>query len=173
MKRLLIATSVLLLVVAGSCRASSCEAEPTAFPSTPLVATPSVTVTSEVPPLEAPPAEVPLPITVVPGEPPDAALEPVTGEVPAEILEAILAEVAEQTGAQPEQVEFVRAEQAIWNDGSLGCPQPGVVYTQAPVTGYWVVLQFNGETFDFRVNERGIFTRCDGPTLPGREAPAG
>ena len=40
----------------------------------------------------------------------------------------------------------VRAVDAVtWSDGALGCPQPGLAYTQALVPGYRVVLA-TGET---------------------------
>jgi hypothetical protein len=35
----------------------------------------------------------------------------------------------------------VQAEAVTWPDGALGCPEPGIVYTQALVPGYWVVVE--------------------------------
>ena len=35
-------------------------------------------------------------------------------------------------------------------DGSLGCPQPGIAYTQMVVDGWQIVAQANGQTFDYR-----------------------
>jgi hypothetical protein len=58
-----------------------------------------------------------------------------------------------------EQLVIVRAESVVWNDGSLGCPEPGMDYTQAPVKGYWVVINAAGQTYDFRVGRGGNF-RC-------------
>jgi hypothetical protein len=29
----------------------------------------------------------------------------------------------------------------VWNDGSLGCPEPGMMYTQALVNGYWLIIE--------------------------------
>jgi len=50
----------------------------------------------------------------------------VKGEVPQAILEAILKEVAALERAGPDQVAIERAESVVWNDGSLGCPEPGM-----------------------------------------------
>ena len=46
----------------------------------------------------------------------------VKGEVP----QAILKEVAALERAGPDQVAIERAESVVWNDGSLGCPEPGM-----------------------------------------------
>ena len=48
-----------------------------------------------------------------------------------------------------------------WPDGSLGCPQPGQVYTQALVDGYHVVLDADGDELDYRVGSGGSFNLCE------------
>jgi hypothetical protein len=97
----------------------------------------------------------------VPGDMP-----PVTGEVPEDVLSPIIADVAKRTGAEPAEIEMLRSQSITWNDGSLGCPKPGMVYTQALVDGYWVVLSYQGQEFDYRVNERGAFFLCEQLTPP-------
>jgi hypothetical protein len=104
----------------------------------------------------------------VPGD-----LPPVTGETPEDVLSPIIADVAERTGAEPAEIEVLRSQSITWNDGSLSCPKPGMVYTQALVEGYWVVLSYQGQEFDYRVNERGVFFLCEKPTLPGLGVPGG
>lgn len=37
-----------------------------------------------------------------------------------------------------------------WPDGSWGCPQPGMVYTQALVAGARVVVSVKGTSYDYR-----------------------
>ena len=49
-----------------------------------------------------------------------------------------------------------------WNDGALGCPQPGGVYTQALVEGFQVVLEVDGEEFDYRVGRGTDVHLCEG-----------
>jgi hypothetical protein len=98
---------------------------------------------------------------------------PVTGEAPEDVLNPIIEDVAERTGAEPAEIAVVRSQSITWNDGALGCPQPGMVYTQALVDGYWVVLSYQGQEFDYRVNDRGGFFLCEKPTLPGIGLPGG
>jgi hypothetical protein len=104
--------------------------------------------------------------------PPTEPVTPVTGEVPTGILNAILQDLAERTDTTPEQISVVRAQAVVWNDGSLGCPQPGVMYTQALVDGYWVELEVDGQTFDYRAARTGYFVLCENGRPP-RTPPGG
>jgi len=94
-----------------------------------------------------------------PPDMPVATPTPVTA-VPLAILEAVTAEAARLSGVPAEQIAIVRADAAVWPDGSLGCPQPDEMYTQALVNGYWVVLQAGGQEYDFRVGNNGILKLC-------------
>ena len=67
------------------------------------------------------------------------------GQVPQTILESILKEAAALAKVSHEQLVIVRAQSVVWNDGSLGCPEPGMMYTQALVNGYWVVIEAAGQ----------------------------
>lgn len=87
---------------------------------------------------------------------------PVTGEVPAEILAKATADLARRTSLDPATFTVVRSEQAMWPDGSLGCPIPGQVYIQVLTPGYWIVLQANGKTYDYRATQTGAVQLCEG-----------
>jgi len=81
-------------------------------------------------------------------------------DVPQGIVDSILSETARLAKVRREQLVIVRAESVVWNDGSLGCPEPGMMYTQAFVNGYWVVIDAAGQNYDFRVGSRGNFRLC-------------
>jgi hypothetical protein len=85
--------------------------------------------------------------------------DPVVGEVPEELLRAILEDA--ETRAGGEDLAVLRAEAVTWNDGSLGCPEPGMMYTQATVNGYWVVIKSGSQEFDYRAAASGFFTLCE------------
>jgi hypothetical protein len=82
-------------------------------------------------------------------------------QMPPDLLEAIVADLMERAGVGRSAVHVVRTEQVIWPDGSLGCPQPDQMYTQALVDGYQVVLEQGGETYDYRVSDKGSFVLCE------------
>ncbi len=85
---------------------------------------------------------------------------PVKGEVPQRILDPILKEAAALAKVAHEKLVILRAQPVVWNDRSLGCPEPGMMYTQALVNGYWVVINAGGKTYDFRVARDGTFRLC-------------
>ena len=55
-----------------------------------------------------------------------------------EVNEAIASLVA--AGNSTDDLTVLRAEAVTWSDGSLGCPKPGRVYTQALVEGYLIIV---------------------------------
>ena len=84
----------------------------------------------------------------------------VASQVPEAILTPILKEAAKLANVPPQELVIVRAEAVVWNDGSLGCPEPGMQYTQALANGYWVLVSAAGQTYDFRVARDGSFRLC-------------
>jgi hypothetical protein len=52
---------------------------------------------------------------------------------------------------------------ATWSDGSLGCPQPGVSYTQAEVSGWQATVDAGGRLLDYRILGPGRYVICENP----------
>ncbi len=52
------------------------------------------------------------------------------------------------------------AEAVTWPDSSLGCPSPGVVYTQALVDGMRVIVTVDGQRYDFRFGSGDTLKLC-------------
>lgn len=94
------------------------------------------------------------------------ATPPPVSAVPEAFLDAILEESASLSSVDVSQIIVTRAGAVTWPDGSLGCPQPDMTYTQAVVDGYWVVVQAGGDEYDFRVGSTGDFRLCQ--QRPGR-----
>jgi hypothetical protein len=94
--------------------------------------------------------------------PPSGAPEP--GAVPDALLAKIVADAAAVAGVDPSAVVVVSTEAVTWNDGSLGCPKPGVMYIQQIIPGYRVVVEAGGQRFDYRAGS-GEPKRCEG-SLP-------
>lgn len=57
--------------------------------------------------------------------------------------------LAERLGLDAAKIEIVTYEQVVWRDGSLGCPQPGMMYTQALVDGYLIRLRAGDEYYNY------------------------
>ena len=82
--------------------------------------------------------------------------------MPDEILQAAIADAAQQTGVDPSTITVVSAEATTWNNGALGCPKPGEMYTQALVPGYQIVLEAGGRELDYHASESGTVKLCEG-----------
>ncbi len=89
----------------------------------------------------------------------------VPGTVPATLLEAIVADASAIAGVDAGDVIVISTESVTWNDGSLGCPKPGVMYIQQIIAGYRVVVEAGGERYDYRAGSSGEPKRCEG-SLP-------
>jgi len=46
-------------------------------------------------------------------------------------------------------IEVVVAHDLTWPDGSLGCPEPGMSYTQALIEGYRIELTVDGASYEY------------------------
>ena len=77
-------------------------------------------------------------VTTTSSEGETTTMPPSDAELP--IVEPAVADLAERLGVEPSEIEVVMAERVTWPDGSLGCPEPGMSYTQALVEGSKVVL---------------------------------
>ena len=98
--------------------------------------------------------------TPVPELTPAAKPGPVQPQVPKEYLEPVLNKAAALANVPRGKLVIVQAEPVVWPDGSLGCPEPGALYTQALVDGYWIVIAAEGKTYDFRMARKGTFQLC-------------
>jgi hypothetical protein len=63
-------------------------------------------------------------------------------------------------------VELVDADRVTWPDGSLGCPRPGLAYTQALVPGVRVRLRVAGVVYAYHGARRGGVSLCENPVEP-------
>ena len=71
--------------------------------------------------------------------------------IPQAAWTAILDDLAGRVDEPVLDATVLNAEPMTWNDGSLGCPVPGQAYTQALVDGFHVIVEVDGEEFDYRI----------------------
>ncbi len=103
-------------------------------------------------------------------------------------IERAMAEGSESAVAEPAVVARARAQLAAklslpaasirldeletvtWPDGSIGCPEPEMVYTQALVPGIRIVLSVAGVAYHYHAREGGEPFLCE---TPGKALPPG
>lgn len=110
------------------------------------------------------------------GIPSDSALDPSPtakpsadgsiGQLDPQMIEAVVLQAADDTGVDGGDIAVVSAAAVTWSDGSIGCPEEGMGYTQALVPGYRVVLDVAGEEIHYHAGSDGEFFPCDNPQPP-------
>lgn len=95
------------------------------------------------------------------------------GQVPQESLAAVLEDLSTRLRVTGEEITVIKADATTWPDRSLGCAQEGMSYLQVVTDGYWIVLGYGEETYDYRVNDQGTFFLCvqSGAAPPGTVEP--
>ncbi len=120
--------AAVLLVACGN--ESGADGQPTVS-STPSPETPGPSDTPGTPSASQP--------TGSPGTP-----EPIGG-----VVEVAKADLAKRLGVGAGEVTVVSSTEVTWSDGSLGCPEPGMNYTQALVEGTRVILEAGGKQYHY------------------------
>lgn len=80
--------------------------------------------------------------------------------VPDSLLEKVLADASRRAGVDTSKLEVLSTQKLTWNDGSLGCPQPDRMYTQALVPGYRIWVRYGAELFDYHASGSNVFFLC-------------
>src|SRR5688500_17904760 len=94
-----------------------------------------------------------------------------TDVIPSDLLAEVISAGASEAGVGADAVDVVIAEAVTWSDGSIGCPEPGMMYTQALVPGYRVVLEADGRELNFHAAQSGDFRFCENPRPPLERSP--
>ena len=76
------------------------------------------------------------------------------------IIDAAIADAASRLAVSADAIEVVSALRVTWPDGSLGCPEPDMQYTQALVPGWRIFLRANGRTLDYHAAANGHVSLC-------------
>ncbi|GGK79056.1 hypothetical protein [Ornithinimicrobium pekingense] len=100
-----------------------------------------------------------------------------TGPVPDSVLArddvvAATEDYAERRGVDVADVTVEGFAAVTWSDGSIGCPEPGMMYTQALVPGYQLVLGVDGQLASYHAAEGKPFSYCASPVAPAQTNPS-
>lgn len=117
----------------------------------------------------------PLPATQLPptGIPTEAPAQRESVRVPAKLeglMSQILDDAVVQSGTAREAIAITLIESVVWRDGALGCPEPGMMYTQALVDGYRILLDASGKTMTYHTSGGDYFVYCN-PTKTKPQQP--
>ena len=110
-------------------------------------------------PFTARPLPTPTPVVViVPSQTPQPS-----DTLPQGLIDQAVADLAQRLGIAPSQITVLVAERLTWPDGSLGCPQKGMLYTQALVDGFRILLVAHGVEYAYHGADGGEPFYCEYP----------
>jgi hypothetical protein len=102
------------------------------------------------------------------GDTPATGINP---SVPEALLVAMRADLAQREALDASAIEVKSAQSVTWRDGSMGCPEKGMAYTQALIPGYRVVLRSGSTDFAYHAGRNGRFRLCENPSSEGIAPP--
>jgi len=74
------------------------------------------------------------------------------------------ADLARRLAVAPDKVLFVKFKSVVWPDSSLGCPRPGMAYTQVRHDGVLIRFEVNGRHYDYHGGATRDPFLCENPS---------
>ena len=143
---------VFVALVLASCGGDDAASDPVTNPTTTRDTTQPTTTRDTTQPDTTQP-DTTQPETTMPAEQPP-------------VVETAIAELSERIGRSASEISVARHESVTWSDGSIGCPEPGMSYTQALVPGYRIELVADGVSYWYHGARDGDPFWCDDPSDP-------
>jgi hypothetical protein len=82
------------------------------------------------------------------------------------VVAAAVRDLSSRLTVEPSAIRVVSAEEVTWRDGSIGCPQPGMMYPQVLTDGSRVVLEAEGRRYEYHAGGRRSAFLCENPEPP-------
>ena len=75
-------------------------------------------------------------------------------------VDAAMRDVAAHLGVDPSALRVDQVEPRQWSDSSLGCPQPGNLYSQIVTPGFLIVISSSTKQLEYHADARGHVVLC-------------
>lgn len=82
------------------------------------------------------------------------------------LIEMSKMDLSQRLSIPVSEIKLVSAQDVVWSDSSLGCPNPSVMYLQVLTPGYLIRLEALGQEFEFHTDKNGQIIQCDNPSPP-------
>lgn len=92
------------------------------------------------------------------------SMSPTTSPSDRSVREQAVADLATRLSVPESEVEVLSEEEVTWRDGSLGCAEEGMSYTQALVDGSRLVLEVDGTRYAYHSGGTRAPFLCEEPT---------
>lgn len=84
-----------------------------------------------------------------------------------DVLSRMARDLQQRLGTPTSTFQIVSVQSVVWDDSSLGCPQPERAYLPAQTPGVRVVFSYQGKSYQYHGSERGYFVYCEHPAVAG------
>lgn len=127
-------------------------------------------IVSSIPPFES------LQPTFVPTQGDSSQMFPTNSTPPSEsekLIQLAMEELAQRLSIPIHQISLAEIEEAEWSDSSLDCPQPGMSYLQVITPGYRILLEADGNLYEYHSNKDSYIIFCANsiPLIPPPSKP--
>jgi hypothetical protein len=75
-----------------------------------------------------------------------------SGKPVEELVSEARADLAERLNISQSEITTFEVESILWNDASLGCPEPKKYYAQVITPGYKITLKANGKAYYYHTS---------------------
>ena len=79
------------------------------------------------------------------------------------MVDAAIADLSERLSVDSHAITVALVESVTWPDGAVGCPLPGMSYTQALVDGVRIELTLDGESYWYHQGGSDSVRYCEEP----------
>ena len=87
------------------------------------------------------------------------------------LIEKATLDLALRLAVDIHDIDLVEASPVVWPDGSLGCPQEGILYAQVLTPGYLIRLQAGEQVFEYHASQGTTVVYCENPAPPVQNTP--
>lgn len=77
-----------------------------------------------------------------------------------EAVELARQDLTERAAVNDSDITTVEARQVTWANGAVGCPEEGMMYTQALVDGYFILLRAGDQDWPYHAGRTGQPFHC-------------
>jgi hypothetical protein len=74
--------------------------------------------------------------------------------------QAAVSDAVAHLGVTPADVHVDHVEAREWGDTSLGCPRPGLMYSQVVTSGFLIVVSAGNKVLEYHSDARGRVVLC-------------
>jgi hypothetical protein len=82
------------------------------------------------------------------------------------LISKAIDDLAQRLSIPASQINVLEASDVTWPNSSLGCPQSGIVYADVLTPGYLIVLNANGQNYEYHAGKSSDAFLCETPSPP-------